>query len=256
VSTAELLRQAQSGDQQAKTQLVEENVRLIWSVVRRFLGRGAEEDDLFQLGCMGFLKAIDGFDPAYGTQFSTYAVPKIAGEMRRYLRDNGPVKLGRGLQEQNTALWKRRQELLTQWGREPTLGELSAATGLTQEEVALSVSSAGPVLSLQAENEEGKTLADQLWETGQEEQLLEHLALREALERLPERQRMLVELRYFRDFTQQQTARVLQISQVQVSRLEKKAIGQLKELMKNPPYKTILSGRSENCIGQRMPGQP
>jgi RNA polymerase sporulation-specific sigma factor len=232
VSTAELLLQAQAGDEQAKSQLVEENQGLIWSVVRRFLGRGAEEDDLFQLGCMGFLKAIDGFDPAYGTQFSTYAVPKIAGEMRRYLRDNGPVKLGRGLQEQNAALWKRRREFLTQWGREPTLGELSESSGLTPEEVALSVSSTGPVLSLQAENGEGRTLADQLWQVGQEEQLLEHLALRAALEQLPERQKILVELRYFRDFTQQQTAQVLRISQVQVSRLEKKAMGQLKELLK------------------------
>ncbi len=231
MSNMALLEQARQGDKQARERMVEENVRLIWSIVRRFTGRGVEQEDLFQLGCIGFLKAIDGFDPAYGTCFSTYAVPKIAGEMRRYLRDNGLMKLGRGLQEQNAAVWQKRREFLEEHGREPTLLELNQLTGLSAEELALTENSTGPVLSLQAETETGAPLAELLSEEGQEERLLEHMALREAIRKLPQRQQMLIFLRYFRDFTQQRTAKVLNISQVQVSRLEKKAIEQLRELI-------------------------
>jgi RNA polymerase sporulation-specific sigma factor len=226
-----LLTQAKGGDPAARAQVVEENQRLVWSVVRRYVGRGVEEDDLFQLGCIGLLKAIDGYDPQYGTCLSTYAVPKIAGEIRRYLRDNGPVKLGRGLQEQNAALSRAAEAYLQQWGREPTLGELARDTGLSPEEVALSLGSIGPVLSLQAEDQEGNTLADHLSPVGEEERLLDHLALGEGLEKLSKTQQMLVELRYFRDYTQQKTARILGMTQVQVSRLEKKTIQQLREMI-------------------------
>ncbi len=231
MSGGALPEKARMGDKQAREQMVQENVRLIWSIVRRFAGKGVEEDDLFQLGCIGFLKAIDGFDPAYGTCFSTYAVPKIAGEIRRYLRDNGPVKLGRSLQEQNVAVWQKRREFLEEQGREPTLKELSQLTGLSAEELALTENSTVPVLSLQAETETGATLEELLSEEGQEERLLEHMALREAIRKLPERQQMLIFLRYFRDFTQQRTAKVLKISQVQVSRLEKRTIEQLRKLI-------------------------
>ena len=231
MSTQALLDQAKEGDPGAREQLVEENQRLIWSVVSRYTGRGVEAEDLFQLGCIGFLKAIDGFDPAYGTCFSTYAVPKIAGEMRRYLRDNGPVKLGRSLQEQNAAVWQARRAFREEQGREPTLRELSERTGLSPEELAVSENSSGPVLSLQAETETGATLAELLSGEGEEERLLEHLALREAISKLPQREQMLISLRYFRDFTQQKTAQVLKISQVQVSRLEKKAIQRLRTLI-------------------------
>ena len=231
MSTQALLDQAKEGDPGAREQLVEENRRLIWSVVSRYTGRGVEAEDLFQLGCIGFLKAIDGFDPAYGTCFSTYAVPKIAGEMRRYLRDNGPVKLGRSLQEQNAAVWQARRAFREEQGREPTLRELSERTGLSPEELAVSENSSGPVLSLQAETETGATLAELLSGEGEEERLLEHLALREAIAKLPQREQMLISLRYFRAFTQQKTAQVLKISQVQVSRLEKKAIQRLRTLI-------------------------
>lgn len=231
MSGGALPEKARMGDKQAREQMVQENVWLIWSIVRRFAGKGVEEDDLFQLGCIGFLKAIDGFDPAYGTCFSTYAVPKIAGEIRRYLRDNGPVKLGRSLQEQNVAVWQKRREFLEEQGREPTLKELSQLTGLSAEELALTENSTVPVLSLQAETETGATLEELLSEEGQEERLLEHMALREAIRKLPERQQMLIFLRYFRDFTQQRTAKVLKISQVQVSRLEKRTIEQLRKLI-------------------------
>ena len=231
MSTQALLDQAKEGDPGAREQLVEENQRLIWSVVGRYTGRGVEAEDLFQLGCIGFLKAIDGFDPAYGTCFSTYAVPKIAGEMRRYLRDNGPVKLGRSLQEQNAAVWQARRAFREEQGREPTLRELSERTGLSPEELAVSENSSGPVLSLQAETETGAPLAELLSGEGEEERLLEHLALREAIAKLPQREQMLISLRYFRDFTQQKTAQVLKISQVQVSRLEKKAIQRLRTLI-------------------------
>ena len=134
--TAELLEAAQRGDQEACEEMIRENAGLIWSIVRRYYGRGAEPEDLYQLGCLGFLKAIRGFDLQYGTQFSTYAVPKIAGEIRRFLRDDGAVKVGRGLREQALLILSTRERLLHDLGREPTLSELAEATGLSAEEIA------------------------------------------------------------------------------------------------------------------------
>ena len=133
----ELLRAAQEGDRDACEQAVLENNGLIWSVVRRYYGRGVEPDDLYQLGCLGFLKAVKGFDFAYGTCFSTYAVPKIAGEIRRFLRDDGTVKVSRGMKERGAAVWGARRRLVAEMGREPTLSELAAETGLTPEEIAM-----------------------------------------------------------------------------------------------------------------------
>ena len=136
VTPADLLQAAREGDNQACEQVLEENNGLIWSVVRRYYGRGVEPEDLYQLGCLGFLKAVRGFDPSYGTQFSTYAVPKIAGEIRRFLRDDGAVKVSRGLKERGTALRSARSRLCGGLGREPVLSELAQATGLTPEEIA------------------------------------------------------------------------------------------------------------------------
>ena len=139
-----LIGQAQAGDMAAKEQLVSENSGLIWSVVKRFFGHGVESDDLFQLGCVGFLKAVDGFDPAFGTQFSTYAVPKISGEIRRFLRDDGSVKVSRSLKERALRIRLSRSELEQTLGREPTVSEISQNTGFSIEDIAMTETVTGP----------------------------------------------------------------------------------------------------------------
>ncbi|MGX8699129.1 MAG: SigB/SigF/SigG family RNA polymerase sigma factor [bacterium] len=224
------IRAAQKGDREAMSALLEENSGLIWSVVRRYYGRGVEPEDLYQLGAIGFLKAVQGFEPAFGTQFSTYAVPKIAGEIRRFLRDDGPVKVSRSIKEKALLLREAERSLTQSLGREPTIGELSEKTGLPREDIALALDAVSQPDSLQRENAEtGLTLADTLGGGEGEEQLLERVALREAIASLPERERKVILLRYFRDLTQTRTATLLGISQVQVSRLEKKAMAHLKE---------------------------
>ena len=231
-SAPELLEAARGGDNRACEQVLEENNGLIWAVVRRYYGRGVEPDDLYQLGCLGFLKAVRGFDPAYGTQFSTYAVPKIAGEIRRFLRDDGAVKVSRGLKERGVSVRGARARLWGELGREPLLSELAEATGLTPEEIAAAETAAEPVLSLQAETGEGGlTLEGMLSGGGMEEGLVERLALRSALEQLPERERQVILLRYYRGLTQARSAKVLGVSQVQVSRLERRAVDRLRQLM-------------------------
>ncbi len=232
LSSADALQAAREGDDRACEQVLLENNGLIWSVVRRYYGRGVELDDLYQLGCMGFLKAVRGFDPAYGTQFSTYAVPKIAGEIRRFLRDDGPVKVSRGLREQGASIRAARGKLSNQLGREPALSELAQATGLTPEEIAAAETANEPVISLQAEaGEDGLTLEGVLTSGGEEEGLLERLTLRAAIAGLPEREQQVLLLRYYRGMTQMDAARVLGVSQVQVSRLERKALVRLREGM-------------------------
>ena len=226
--TLELLRAAQKGDREACQQAVVENNGLIWSIVRRYYGRGVEPEDLYQLGCLGFLKAIQGFDFSYGTCFSTYAVPKIAGEIRRFLRDDGSVKVSRSIREQGQLLYTVRERLRNQLGREPALSELAEATGLSPEEIAqIELAICAPE-SLQQETAEGLTLEGMLGTEAPEESLVERIALREAIERLPERERMTILLRYFRGMTQERTARVLGVSQVQVSRLEHRGLERLR----------------------------
>lgn len=228
----ELISRAQSGDTQAKETLVEENSGLIWAVVRRFLGRGTEADDLFQLGCMGFLKAVEGFDLQFGTQFSTYAVPKISGEIRRFLRDDGAVKVSRTLKEQAAVIRSTRNRLSSALGREPSLQEISRQTGLSPEEIALAETATAATESIQKENgAEGFSLEDVLTDTESEERMVEKIALRQAISALPEREKTVIQLRYFHALTQQRVAKIMDVSQVQVSRIEKKAIGLLKELM-------------------------
>lgn len=225
----ELLRRAKSGDPAAREQALSENSGLIWSIVRRYLGRGCDAEDLYQLGCMGFLKALSGFEPDYGTQFSTYAVPKIAGEIRRFLRDDGAVKVSRSLKERSAAIRVAAAQLGSVLGREPTLSELAGHLALTVEDIAAAQTAAEPVSSLQAETAEGLTLESTLGCDGPEEALVERLALQSAITALPERERKVILLRYYRSMTQEQTARILGVSQVQISRIEKKALGQLRE---------------------------
>ena len=225
----EVLRAAQQGDREACEQAVLENNGLIWSIVRRYYGRGVDPDDLYQLGCLGFLKAVQGFDFSYGTCFSTYAVPKIAGEIRRFLRDDGAVKVGRSMREQAQTLYTVRERLRQSLGREPALSELSEATGLAPEEIARTELATNAPESLQQEMADGLTLEGTLGTEAPEEGLVERIALREAIDHLPEKERMTILLRYFKGMTQEQTARVLGVSQVQVSRLERRGLGHLRE---------------------------
>jgi RNA polymerase sporulation-specific sigma factor len=223
------LKKAKNGDKEASALLIEENSGLIWSIARRFFGRGVEADDLYQLGCVGFLKAIQGYDEEYGTQFSTYAVPKISGEIRRFLRDDGAVKVSRGIKERAQSIKSARSSLEQKYGREPTLSEISEITGLDAAEIASAETAVGPTESLQRETgEEGFTLEQILGDYGAEERLVEHVSLRETIARLPERERSVIALRFFHSLTQDSTARVMGVSQVQVSRLERRAMEKLK----------------------------
>ena len=227
-----LLRQAQSGDREAAGRIVEDNAGLIWSVARRYFGRGVEPDDLYQLGCLGFLKAIDGFDESYGTRFSTYAVPKISGEIRRFLRDDGAVKVSRGIKERATAIRSARKLLEQELGRDPTLSELAAQTGFSAEDIAVAETATVPIESLQQPaGEEGFSLEQVLGDWTEEEKLVEHVALRQAIEALPEKERQVIFLRFYHGMTQERASRVLGVSQVQVSRLERRAVKLLRELL-------------------------
>ena len=229
----ELLSAAQAGDRAAEERLIVENSRLIWSVVRRYTGRGAEQEDLYQLGCIGFLKAIHGFDPNFGTQFSTYAVPKIAGEMRRFLRDDGTVKVSRTLRERSARIAQARTELSAALGREPVLSELAEYLTLEPEDIAMAETATASVTSLSAETGDGLTLESVLGDEGMEDALVEQLDLRAAIARLPERERTVIDLRYFRAFTQERTARVIGVSQVQVSRIERRAVERLRRMLES-----------------------
>lgn len=228
----ELIALCQRGDMDAKETLIAENSGLIWSVTRRFLGRGVEADDMYQLACLGFLKAVDGFDLNYGTQFSTYAVPKIAGEIRRFLRDDGVVKVSRGIKERASTIKTARNYLTNTLGRDPTLGEIAERTGFSSEDIAMVESATAGVESInQASGDEGFTLESILTDTQSEDAFLERIALKQAIEKLPEREAMVVKLRYFHGLTQQRVSKVLDVSQVQVSRIEKRALEKLREFM-------------------------
>ena len=223
-----LLERAQQGDDRAEAQLLTENAGLIWSIVRRYNGCGVETDDLYQLGCIGFVKAVKGFDLTYGTQFSTYAVPKIAGEIRRFLRDDGPVKVGRTMREKGQTLWAARERLQGRLGCEPKLSQLAAET--PEEIAAVDLALIAPD-SLQQETAEGLTLESTLCAEEPSVSLVERIALRDAIDALPEKERKTILLRFFKGLTQEQTARILQVSQVQVSRLERRSLQKLRDLL-------------------------
>ena len=231
-TTEELICKAKNGDSDAAELLVTENAGLIWSIARRFTGRGTELDDLYQLGCLGFLKAVEGFDASFGTQFSTYAVPKISGEIRRFLRDDGAVKVSRGIKEQATAIKIARNHLTAALGRDPTVAEISRQTGISPEDIAIAENATAATESIHRETgDEGFSLEHILTDTESEERMVEKIALSQAIEKLQERERMVISLRYFHSLTQQRVAKVLDVSQVQVSRIEKKALAHLKELL-------------------------
>lgn len=227
-----LIALSQSGDTIARDTLVNCNIRLVWSVVQRFLNRGYEAEDLFQIGCIGLLKSVDKFDLSYDVKFSTYAVPMIIGEIQRFLRDDGTIKVSRSLKELANRVRKIKDELSKTMGRLPSISEVAEALGITPEEVVFAQEANKPPSSIHEtvfENDgDPITLMDQISDESQNN-WFDKIALDEAIETLTERERLIVYLRYFRDQTQSEVAGRLGISQVQVSRLEKKILQSIRE---------------------------
>ena len=232
--TMKLIELAHSGDKAARERLVMDNVGLVWSIVRRFTGRGCETEDLFQIGSIGLLKAIDKFDTSYEVRFSTYAVPMILGEIKRFLRDDGMIKVSRSIKELGMWAGAARERLSGSLGREPTLEELASELGASCEEVAASLEAGCQVESLYASGSSGEdsnlTLLDRVAEEDNEqEQMLNRMLLGELLKSLDKNQRELIVRRYFYNQTQTQIAGILGISQVQVSRMERKILKEMRE---------------------------
>lgn len=231
--TIALIKQSHDGDEAAREQLVKENIGLVWCVVRRFYGRGAEPDDLFQIGSIGLLKAIDKFDPAFEVKFSTYAVPMISGEIKRFLRDDGMIKVSRSLKELAYKAYFAKEKLQEALGRDPTIDEIAEKLGVPREELVMALESSGEVESLhkpiyQKDGDEIR-LMDKLEEQdAQEEKVLNRMMLTQLLGGLNKEERQLIYLRYFANQTQSEVGKKLGISQVQVSRLEKKILKSLR----------------------------
>ena len=232
--TIVLIQKSHEGDKEARARLVEENTGLVWCVVKRFYNRGVEMEDLFQIGTIGLLKAIDKFDLNYEVKFSTYAVPMITGEIKRFLRDDGMIKVSRSLKELSYKAYLCREKLQERFGREPSVTELAGELGVEPEELMAALDASSEVESLhkpiyQSDGQE-VSLMDRLpWRAEPEEEILDHLLLKELLGGLEKEERQLIYLRYFADRTQAQAGKELGISQVQVSRLEKKILKSMRE---------------------------
>ncbi|WP_349672629.1 RNA polymerase sporulation sigma factor SigF [Lacrimispora sp.] len=232
--TMRLIQMAHDGDKAARDRLVTENFGLIWSIVRRFTGRGYEPEDLFQIGSIGLMKAIDKFDLSYEVKFSTYAVPMITGEIKRFLRDDGIIKVSRSIKEMGMKVKNMREELVYRFGREPTVEEIAREIGASKEEVAASIEAGAEVESLyrsvNKNDENSLLLIDKIEEeSSAQEELLNRMVLRELLTDLSDKDREIIIRRYYYNETQSQIADKLGISQVQVSRLEKKILKQMRE---------------------------
>lgn len=232
--TLALIGRSHQGDKEARDTLFEENAGLVYSVAKRFLGRGVDMEDLFQIGSIGLLKAVDNFDPSYEVRFSTYAVPMIAGEIKRYLRDDGILKVSRSLKESCSKIYQYREMLERTLGREPTMEEISKEIGLPVEELVLAMESGAEVESLHKTIYQGEgneiSLMDRLPEKeNRQEKLIDRILLEELLGSLETRERSLICMRYFQDMTQTEIADVLGVSQVQVSRMEKRIIEKMRE---------------------------
>lgn len=233
--TIALIRRSHDGDEEARAQLVEENVGLIWCVVKRFLGRGVESEDLFQIGAIGLLKAIDKFDLSFDVRFSTYAVPMISGEIQRFLRDDGMIKVSRSLKELAYKAFIARERLQETLNRDPTLEELAEDMGVEKEELAMAMEAGSEVESIYKPvyQKDGNTvpLLERLEEREcREEKVLNKMLLSTLLDKLGKEERQLIFLRYFSNKTQSEIGQELGISQVQVSRLEKKILRRMREL--------------------------
>ena len=229
-----LLDRAQSGDDEACRQVLTENAGLIWSIVRRYSGCGVETDDLYQLGCIGFIKAVKGFDLHYGTQFSTYAVPKIAGEIRRYLRDNSAIRVSRSMRDTAYKVLQAREKLMADSQREPTVEQIARYLDLPREEVVFAMDAIVDPVSLYEPIYEhgGDTICvmDQVKDTANtDDSWIRQISLKEAIRRLPDRERNILALRFYEGKTQMEVSAEIGISQAQVSRLEKTALGVIRK---------------------------
>lgn len=232
--TIVLIQKSHEGDKEARARLVEENTGLVWCVVKRFYNRGVEMEDLFQIGTIGLLKAIDKFDLNYDVKFSTYAVPMIAGEIKRFLRDDGMIKVSRSLKELSYKAYLCREKLQERFGREPSVTELAGELGVEPEELMAALDASSEVESLhkpiyQSDGQEVSLMERLPWRAEPEEEILDHLLLKELLGGLEKEERQLIYLRYFADRTQAQAGKELGISQVQVSRLEKRILKSMRE---------------------------
>ena len=231
--TLALIRLAKAGDQAAKETLLTHNTSLIKSILRRYLGKGVEYDDLYQLACMGFLKAIAGFNETFGVRFSTYAVPMIAGEIKRFLRDDGSVKVSRVLKKTARDINRYIETYAAERGEQPTVKELAAAFGMEEGEIVFALGSARMPVSLDESgdyrDEKSAPLSERLPAKDDQDEMIERMVLKEAIGKLPEREKKIVFLRYFRDMTQSEVAQRIGVSQVQVSRIESKIMGKFKE---------------------------
>ena len=232
LETKELIRRAKQGDERAKEALIVHNTSLLKSIVKRYLGKGVEYDDLFSLACMGLLKAISGFDESYDVRFSTYAVPMIAGEIKRFLRDDGSVKVSRALKKAAREINRYIEHYTVEHGVQPTVRELAAAFHMEEGEVVFTLGSGRMPVSIDEEgeykDERSATLAEKLPSKDDPEEMIDRIMLREAIEKLSERDKKIVVLRYFRDMTQSEVAKAVGVSQVQISRIESRIISQFK----------------------------
>ena len=232
--TTTLIEKSHQGDEEARAQLVQENAGLVWCVVKRFLHRGAEAEDLFQIGNIGLLKAIDKFDLSYEVKFSTYAVPMISGEIKRFLRDDGMIKVSRSLKELAYKSCACRERLQEAWGREPTITEIASELNVETEELLMAMDASSEIESrhkpiYQKEGQELRLMDKLPEQEEQEDRILDHMLLQELLTYLDKEERRLIYLRYFANQTQSQVGKELGISQVQVSRMEKKILKNLRE---------------------------
>lgn len=225
----ELIDKAHNGDQEARQTLIEGNLKLVLSVIQKFIGRGENPDDLFQVGCIGLLKAIENFDTSLGLKFSTYGCPMIAGEIRRYLRDNTAIRVSRSMRDTAYKVMQCREQLLKKQSKEPTLDEIAKVLDIPREDVFSAMEAMSVPVSLYepvyTDGGDALTVMDQVRDiSDSDERWLDHIALRDALESLNERERRIVDLRFFEGKTQMEVASQIGISQAQVSRLEKGAI--------------------------------
>ncbi len=227
-----LIKRAQGGDKEALELLIEENIGLVKNIARRFYGRGIEYEDIVQIGAMGMIKAAKSFDEKYNTVFSTYAVPLIIGEIRRFLRDDGIIKVSRDIRKKGTQILRAKEDFQKEHQREPKISELAVLCSLSEEEVIYALDAATPVSSLQESigSEGGATIEDMTASENDEiENVIDNIALREAISHLPDEQRQIIHLRFFKELSQQQTADILGLTQVKVSREEKKIFSLLRK---------------------------
>lgn len=232
--TIALIRKSHEGDEEARAQLVEENAGLVWCIVKRFMNRGAEADDLFQIGSIGLLKAIDKFNLDYDVKFSTYAVPMISGEIKRFLRDDGMIKVSRSLKELVYKAYLCQEKLQEALGREPSVTEIADELCVSTEELTMAMEASGDIESLQksiyqTDGQEIRLMDKLPGQEGQEERIVDHMVLGNLLMSLDAKERQLIYLRYFANRTQTQVGEELGISQVQVSRMEKRILKQMRE---------------------------